>query len=146
MTCVVKGGLEAVSRRRRDSSSSHELVGGLRSKFEAIRAKRGLAVSTRSERPQNQKENHPRPRLIPTSRIDGVKAPQHFKTPRSDRLLELELRIRDLHRVLGDGLSIFAAGVAPPDVLVRRLVHVPARDVWYVCVCVYMYVYMLVCI
>mmetsp|Transcript_7992 Transcript_7992/g.22467 ORF Transcript_7992/g.22467 Transcript_7992/m.22467 type:complete len:318 (-) Transcript_7992:1784-2737(-) len=41
-----------------------------------------------------------------------------------DRLLELELGVGDLHRVLGDGLAVLAAGVAPPDVLVRRLVHV----------------------
>ena len=40
-------------------------------------------------------------------------------------LLELELRVGDLHRVLGDGLAVLAAGVAPADVLVRRLVHVP---------------------
>ena len=35
------------------------------------------------ERPQNQKVNHPRPRLIDTSRVDGVKAPQHRGTPGS---------------------------------------------------------------
>merc|ERR1712224_1193315 len=30
-----------------------------------------------------------------------------------DRLLELELGVADLHRVLGDGLAVLAAGVAP---------------------------------
>ena len=49
-----------------------------------------------------------------------------------DRLLELELRVGDLHRVLGDGLAVLAAGVAPADVLVRRLVHVPACRICYV--------------
>ena len=38
----------------------------------------------RSEWPQNQKINHPRPRLMETSRIDGVKAPQHRGTPTLD--------------------------------------------------------------
>ena len=42
---------------------------------------RGLA--TQSERPHNRKLNHPRPRLMDTSRVDGVKAPQHRGTPRS---------------------------------------------------------------
>ena len=39
--------------------------------------------STRSERPQNQQRNHPRPPLLETTRIDGVKAPLHDGTPRS---------------------------------------------------------------
>ena len=39
--------------------------------------------STRSERPQTRKRNHPRPRLMDTSRVDGVKAPLHNGTPRS---------------------------------------------------------------
>ena len=37
-------------------------------------------ISPRSEWPQNQKRNHPRPRLMETSRVDGVKAPQHRGT------------------------------------------------------------------
>jgi len=40
--------------------------------------------SPRSEWPQNQKINHPRPRLMETSRVDGVKAPQHRGTPTLD--------------------------------------------------------------
>ena len=39
--------------------------------------------STRSEWPQNRKINHPRPRLMDASRVDGVKAPPHDGTPRS---------------------------------------------------------------
>ena len=42
---------------------------------------RGLA--TRSEPPQNQKINHPRPPLPETIHEDGVKAPPHDGTPRS---------------------------------------------------------------
>ena len=75
-----------------------------------------IGVSTRSEWPQNPKQNHPRAPLLETSR-----------TPSVDRLLELELRVADLHRIFSNGLPIFAAGVAPADVLVGRLVHVPAR-------------------
>ena len=44
-------------------------------------SRRGL--STRSEWPRNRNRNHPRPRLTDTSRVDGVKAPQHRGTPRS---------------------------------------------------------------
>ena len=39
--------------------------------------------STRSERPQNRKRDHPRPPLLETTRVDGVKALQHRGTPRS---------------------------------------------------------------
>ena len=46
---------------------------------------------TRSERPQTRKIDHPRPREMDTSRIDGVKAPQHFKTRRSHLALLLLL-------------------------------------------------------
>ena len=38
---------------------------------------------SRSERPQNRKRNHPRPPLLETTRVDGVKAPRHRGTPRS---------------------------------------------------------------
>ena len=38
-----------------------------------------------SEWPQNRKRNHPRPRLIYTSRIEGVKASPHDGTPRQHR-------------------------------------------------------------
>ena len=38
---------------------------------------------SRSERPQNPKKDHPRPPLLETTRVDGVKAPQHRGTPRS---------------------------------------------------------------
>ena len=61
-------------------------------------------------------------------------------------LLELELRVGDLHRVLGDGLAVLAAGVAPADVLVGGLVHVPARRMVCICICIHMYVYMYTCI
>ena len=40
-------------------------------------------ASTRSERPQNRKRNHPRPSFPETTRIDGVKASLHNGTPRS---------------------------------------------------------------
>ena len=51
-------------------------------------------ASTRSERPQNQKINHPRHREMDTSRLDGVKASLHDGTPRSyrrDIFLEVHL-------------------------------------------------------
>jgi hypothetical protein len=63
-----------------------------------------------SEWPQNRKRNHPRPRLMDTSRVtrvDGVKAPRHRETPRShgQRLpvrqvpdLEHELQTRVVQR------------------------------------------------
>ena len=34
------------------------------------------------EQPRNRKCDHPRPRLMETSRVDGVKAPLHDGTPR----------------------------------------------------------------
>ena len=40
------------------------------------------ARSTRSERPQNHKNDHPRHREMATSPSKEVKTPQHFKTPR----------------------------------------------------------------
>ena len=54
-------------RHRRDSPSVH--------------ATRGLV--SRSERPQTRKKDHLSPALPETMRVDGVKAPQHLKTPRS---------------------------------------------------------------
>jgi hypothetical protein len=39
--------------------------------------------STRSEWPRNPKRNHPLPRLMDTSRVDGVKASLYNGTPRS---------------------------------------------------------------
>ena len=33
-----------------------------------------------SERPQTRKRNHPRPPLLQTTRVDGVKVPQHCGT------------------------------------------------------------------
>ena len=56
---------------------------------------RGL--STRSERPQNRKRNHPRSPLLETNRVDGVKASQHRWTPISyhPRLVVLQ-RIKPL--------------------------------------------------
>ena len=41
------------------------------------------AATMVSETAQNRKRDHPRPRLMDTSRVDGVKAPQHRGTPRS---------------------------------------------------------------
>ena len=40
-------------------------------------------LSPRSEWPQNRNRNHPRHREMATSRMNEVKAPQHFKTRRS---------------------------------------------------------------
>ena len=39
-------------------------------------------LSTRSERLQNRKKDHPRPPLLETTRVEGVKAPQHRDAPR----------------------------------------------------------------
>ena len=63
----------------------------------------------------------------PTTSSEGDDARRWLKegTPPLYSLLELELGVGDLHRVLGDGLAVLAAGVAPADVLVGRLVHVP---------------------
>jgi hypothetical protein len=35
-----------------------------------------------AEWPQNRKKDHPRHRVLDTSHVNKVKAPQHFKTPR----------------------------------------------------------------
>ena len=43
------------------------------------------SIAVRSEWPQTRKRNHPRPRLMDTSRIDGVNAPLHDGTPRYAR-------------------------------------------------------------
>ena len=40
-------------------------------------------VAISPEMSSNQKRDHPRPRLLETNRVDGVKAPQHRGTPRS---------------------------------------------------------------
>ena len=48
--------LRVVSWCRRDSSPSHELVGGLWAKFEPVRARSRLGVSTRSESRPNALE------------------------------------------------------------------------------------------
>ena len=42
-----------------------------------------IAVSARSDTAQNRKRDHPRPPLLETTRVDGVKAPQHRGTPGS---------------------------------------------------------------
>ena len=108
--------LRVVSWCRRDSCPSHELVGGLWAKFGLIRARLDLdSVRTASK----SKKKPPSASLMETTRVDGV------RSAGSDSLLQLELRVADLHRVLGDGLAVLAAGVAPADVLVGRLVHVP---------------------
>ena len=69
-------------------------------------------ISIRSEQPQNQKRNHPRPRLMDTSRIDGVKAPQHRGTPRSTGL-PTQVRRRDLQAVRLWGRSFCRGTVGP---------------------------------
>ena len=69
------------STARSTASTSTSKVSGSRFAVRTCAEHRGL--STRSERPQNRKVNHPRPRLMDTSRIDGVKAPQNRGTPRS---------------------------------------------------------------
>ena len=47
--------------------------------------------STRSEWPLQQKRNHPRPRLMDTSRIEEVKAPPHAGTPRAHHVEHVAL-------------------------------------------------------
>ena len=47
--------------------------------------KNPVRTCAESEWPQNPKRNHPRPRLIYTSRIEGVKASPHDGTPRQHR-------------------------------------------------------------
>ena len=54
--------------------------------------RRGL--STRSEQPQIRKINHPRLPLLETARIDGVKAPLHFKTRRSHFRVRVQILVR----------------------------------------------------
>ena len=65
-----------------DSSIVEGAKVGARVDIKISRRVRGR--SPRSEWPQNQKINHPRPRLMETSRVDGVKAPQHRGTPTLD--------------------------------------------------------------
>ena len=59
-------------------------------------------ASSRSERRQNRKRNHPRPRVMDTSRVDGVKAPQHRGTPRSHDVVVDRLG----HADDGDGVVV----------------------------------------
>ena len=49
--------------------------------------------STRSETAQTRKRNHPRPRLMDTSRVDGVKASLHNGTPGSHDHVDLEVLV-----------------------------------------------------
>ena len=55
----------------------------------------------RSERPQTREKKHPRPRLMDTSRIDGVKAPRHRGTLRSIRRLDEGVLVVLESRVFG---------------------------------------------
>ena len=48
-----------------------------------IRPTAARPAPNRSERPQIRKRNQPRPPLLETSRVDGVKAPPHRGTPRT---------------------------------------------------------------
>ena len=57
-------------------------VGGFSLNFEAIPRRFGRRRSTRSEFTQIWTRDHPAPSLMDTSRIEEVKAPLHFKTPR----------------------------------------------------------------
>ena len=55
-------------------------------RFGPHRDSTAVAVPTRSEWPQTRKRNQPRPRLMETTRVDGVKPPQtpkllRYKTP-----------------------------------------------------------------
>ena len=75
--------LEVSSLRRWDSSPSDEVVGGFISDFELIRTVFMHRVAIRSETAQIWTRDHPSPSLMDTSRVDGVEAPQHVKTPRS---------------------------------------------------------------
>ena len=61
--------------------------------------------STRSERPQTRKRNHPRPRLMDTSRVDGVKASLHNGTPGSHDHVDLEVLVFRFKELLLVGVS-----------------------------------------
>ena len=53
-----------------------------RASYSAFRPTRPEPAPTRSERLQNRKRDHPRPPLLETKRVDGVKPPQHRGAPR----------------------------------------------------------------
>ena len=61
----------------------------------ALSLRRAATIS--QETAQIRKQNHPRPRLMEASRVDGVKAPQHRGTPRSHQLRAADLHLLDLH-------------------------------------------------
>ena len=60
-------------------------------------------LATRSEWPQTRKRNHPLHCEMDTSRVDGVKAPLHFKTRRSRLLAVVELRRKLSFYFIQDG-------------------------------------------
>ncbi len=57
----------------------------VRNNRRAVGPARSISCRTRSERPQIRKRDDPRPPLLETTRVDGVKAPRHRGTPRSRR-------------------------------------------------------------
>ena len=77
----------------------------------------GRVASMASLRPprrdaRNRKRNHPRPRLMDTSRVDGVKAPQHHGTPRSCMAMKflvclLKAEVSDAMKVLPGASPMF---------------------------------------
>ena len=84
---------------------------GLRVEVGACAEHRGR--STRSERPQIRKRNQPRHPLLETTRVDGVKAPQHRGTPRSYHLVALldlvavvVLLVVVIERIVLDGADV----------------------------------------
>ena len=81
--------------------------------------------STRSEWPHNRKRNHPRPPLLETTRVDGVKAPQHRGTPRSYRL---DLEVVDLPIKAADDGADVRVGRRDARVQAPRS-QVPSRQV-----------------
>ena len=54
-------------------------------------------IPTRSESAQNRQRNHPRPPLMETTRVDGVKAPDHRETPSYDGLVGRGARAGPAH-------------------------------------------------
>ena len=83
--CAAFGGRGVVREGCVRSFLRKMAVGGFSLDFEAIPRRFGRRRSTRSEFTQIWTRDHPAPSLMDTSRMNEVKAPLHFKTPRCGR-------------------------------------------------------------